>query len=80
MYMISKKCISRKVPFLSVDDKEYLYPSKDSVKAEITFWRPNKAVLQHLTLGGSGDLDVNSLKVILVTEDLINTIIQYFMI
>lgn len=41
----------------SIDDKEYLYPSPDHIKAEITFWEPKKTVFQHLTLGGSGGIE-----------------------
>lgn len=41
----------------SIKNKKYLYPSRDHIKAEITFWKPKKAVFEHLTLGGSGDLN-----------------------
>lgn len=41
----------------STDEKKYLYPSPNQIKAEVTFWKPNKAVFEHLTLGGSGDLN-----------------------
>lgn len=40
----------------SIDDKKYKYPSPSQTKAEVTFWKPNKAVLRNLTLGGSGGL------------------------
>ncbi|WP_024834017.1 hypothetical protein [Ruminiclostridium josui] len=39
----------------SIDNEKYWYPSPDHIKAEITFWKPNKTVFEHLTLGGSGD-------------------------
>lgn len=41
----------------SIDEKKYLYPSPNHIKAEVTFWKPNKSVFEHLTLGGSGDLN-----------------------
>lgn len=41
----------------SAKDKKYLYPSQEHIKAEVTFWKPKKAVFEHLTLGGSGDLN-----------------------
>ena len=43
----------------SIDEKKYLYPSPspNHIKAEVTFWKPNKAMLEYLTLGGSGDLN-----------------------
>ncbi len=41
-----------------IDDKKYLYPSPSHIKAEVTFWKPQKALFEFLTLGGSGDLNV----------------------
>ena len=48
----------------NIDEKEYLYPSLNHIKAEVTFWNPNKAVFEYLTLGYCGDLNC-----IDVTED-----------
>jgi len=42
----------------SIDDQKYLYPSPSHIKAEVIFWKPQKALFEFLTLGGSGDLDV----------------------
>jgi hypothetical protein len=41
----------------SIDGREYLYPSPDHIKAEVTFWMPKRSVLECLTLGYSGDLN-----------------------
>jgi hypothetical protein len=41
----------------SIDDKVYLYPSIDHIKVKVTFWKPNKAIFEHLTLGGSGGIE-----------------------
>lgn len=41
----------------SIDEKKYIYPAPNHIKAEVTFWKPNKAVFEHLTMGGSGGLE-----------------------
>lgn len=41
----------------SIENKKYLYPSPSYIKTEVTFWKPNKAAFEHLTLGGSGGLE-----------------------
>jgi hypothetical protein len=46
------------VALTSEKNIKYLFPSKDHIKAEITFWDPNKVILEYLTLGGYGDLDI----------------------
>lgn len=43
-----------KVAADSIKKKKYLYPSRKHIKAEVTFWEPQKAVFEHLTLYGSG--------------------------
>jgi len=48
----------------SIDEKNYSYPAPNQIKAVVTFWNPNEAVLEYLTLFGSGDLNCVN-----VTED-----------
>jgi hypothetical protein len=45
----------------SIDDQEYAYPDSTNPKAKITFWSPQKASLQRLTLGISGDMEMAEL-------------------
>jgi hypothetical protein len=41
-----------------VHHKPYAWPSATDCKVEVTFWPPRKMKLEHLTLGGAGDLNV----------------------
>lgn len=43
----------------SIEYKEYFYPSKEHIKAKVTFWKPKKSVFEHLTCGGVSDLGIN---------------------
>lgn len=41
----------------SIDNNEYPYLSSGRIKAKLTFWKPNKAILQGLTMGVAEDLN-----------------------